>query len=154
MVSISLKSGGGGMGWGLPKVIKCTSSKGFILTFLAPRRHFRYQGRSKWGQGHPRSSSAIFQKVYVWPPTHSESILDTYEGQNEVKIIEGNQVHPLRKHISDTREGQNEVKFVQDDHQVQFSKSLFLTSRDKFKTSGKLIRWSSRYERLSELVGE
>ena len=41
--------------------------KKIFLTSHALRRHFRHQGRSKSGQGHQRSS-AVFQKVYFWPP--------------------------------------------------------------------------------------
>ena len=66
MFPIVLNLGGGERD--LPKVIKCTFSKSFLLTSLAHRRHFRHQGRSKLGQSHPRSSSAFFQNVNFWPP--------------------------------------------------------------------------------------
>ena len=59
------------------------------------------RGRSKSGEGHPRSSSVIFLKVYFLPPMYSESILDTRESQNEVKVLQGHQVQFLKKFIFD-----------------------------------------------------
>ena len=83
------------------KVIKCNFSKSLFLTSRAFRKHFRHQLRSKWGQGHPRSSSAIFQQVYFWPPMHRKSILDIRKGQNQVKAIQGHQVQFHKKCIFD-----------------------------------------------------
>ena len=77
---------------------------------------------------------------------HSESILDTREGQNEVNVIQG---HPensvifqkvyfgLPMHsgsILDTREGQNEVNLIQG-HQVQFFKKFIFDLSCTHKTS-------------------
>ena len=79
------------------KVIKFNLSKSVFLTSHSQKRHFRHQGRSKLGQGHPRSPSAIFQKLYFWPPIHRKGILDIREGQNQVRLIQGHQAQFFRK---------------------------------------------------------
>ena len=81
------------------KVIKYNFSQSVFLTSHA--HHFRHQERSKSGQGHQRSSSAILQKVYFWLPTHRKSILHIRKGQNEVKVIHGHQAHFFKMCIFD-----------------------------------------------------
>ena len=53
----------GGVGQGSLDVIKCNFSKSGFLTSHAQIKYFRHHVKLKSGQGHPRSSSAIFQKV-------------------------------------------------------------------------------------------
>ena len=66
-----------------PKVIKCYFSSSY-----AQKKHFGHHGRSKSGkgQGHQRSSSVNFQKIYIF------ELLCT-ETQIQVKVTNGDQVH-------------------------------------------------------------
>ena len=74
------------MGWGGAGVIRGHQVQFFkkcVFDLSCTEKAFIHQGRSNSGQGHPRSSGAIFQKVCFWPPMHRKSILNIKGDQNQ-----------------------------------------------------------------------
>ena len=86
--------------------------KGFNQTPQLKRSPVPIFGRGGWvgvcrgvwrwrGYQSQRSLSANFEKTYFWPYLHTEGILDTMKGKNEVKVIQGHLVQFFKKFIFD-----------------------------------------------------
>ena len=115
--------------------------KKVFLRSYAQEKHFKHHRKSKSGQGHQRSSSANFWKVYFWAPMPRERILDIIEGQNVLdspKVIKCTfskrvfaSSYTQEKHLRQYSRVSKSATFTEG--QVHVSKIVFLSSHAQGK---------------------